>query len=93
MFGKMAGCGFRLRSSSYGGQVASDPPYQAQSGLRVAIPQWLTTVQKEAIRRQEGEWINTLPQSTDMATNARKPSLGLDDHLGRGNEFILHPGQ
>ena len=31
-FGTMAGCGFRLRSSSYGGQVASNPLDEAQCG-------------------------------------------------------------
>ena len=35
MFGKMAACGFRLRSSSYGGQVASNPLDETPSGLRV----------------------------------------------------------
>src|SRR4051794_31348617 len=31
-----ADCAFRLRSSSYGGQVGSNPPCESRSGLRVA---------------------------------------------------------
>jgi hypothetical protein len=38
--------------------LAPEPPL---GRFGSAIMQWLTTFQKEAIGRQEGEWINTLP--------------------------------